>query len=444
MVIRHHPSGIYFLVALLVVMLLMVRLAPITPIITYAAVFISSSMLYLFLCRESLKRAGSTKHLVFSVLLLILIRISFVGMQPLGSDDAYRYVWDGRVEAAGINPYRFAPDDTALVSLRTQNLPSRVNHPDLKTLYFPLSEWVFYLGYEIGGEHVWGVQLIILLSEIITIIGLLALMRELGVSQWRALLYAANPLIILQFALDAHIDALGFPFLVFGLLFYVRKNLSLSLFLIGCSLLVKPTALVLLPVLMLDQHGLVNRAKVLAFPLAVMLIPFIPYSFGVNPFEALATFSKNWYFNGALFSLLLPAFPDNQTNRLWCLGILLAVLLILYASKRTFSEKIVISVLLLLLCSPVAHPWYMGWMIVLLPLAPITSGIVLAATASLPSITFVTYQLLGIWKDYPLVLILEYVPVVVLLWFDLRRSVDAGADKGKSDSAVSLALREKD
>jgi hypothetical protein len=64
--------------------------------------------------------------------------------------------------------------------------------------------------------------------------------------------------------------------------------------------------------------------------------------------------------------------------------------------------------------------WYVGWLVVLLPLAPLSSGLALAATASLPSITFVAYQLQGVWKDYPLVLVLEYAPVIVLLWLDLR------------------------
>ncbi len=68
----------------------------------------------------------------------------------------------------------------------------------------------------------------------------------------------------------------------------------------------------------------------------------------------------------------------------------------------------------------------MGWMIVLLPLVPLASGIALAGTASLTSITFVTYQLQGSWKDHPLVLLVEYVPVVVLLLFDLRRKFNPG------------------
>jgi hypothetical protein len=61
-------------------------------------------------------------------------------------------------------------------------------------------------------------------------------------------------------------------------------------------------------------------------------------------------------------------------------------------------------------------------MIVLLPLAPIVSGIALAGTASLTAFTFISYQLHGAWKEYPLVLALEYLPVVALLLVDLRGS----------------------
>jgi alpha-1,6-mannosyltransferase len=417
-------------------MLLALRFIHVTPIIAYASLFISSSILYLFICRDVLRTEAPVRGLIPLILLLLCLRLGFLAMEPLGSDDVYRYMWDGRVQSAGINPYRFAPDDSVLSYLHTKKLPALVNHADLKTLYFPLSEWIFYLGYNLSGESVWGFQLFILIAETLTLIGLMLLMRELSYSPWRALLYAANPLIILQFSLDAHVDALGFPFLIFGLLFYFRKRLVLSLLLIGMSLLVKPTALIILPILFLDQRGLTNRAKVATIPLVVMFIPFIPYSFGVNPFEALATFSKNWFFNGALFSLLLPVIPDNQTNRLWCLGILAMALLALYLSKRSLNVKLVLSVLVLLLCSPVAHPWYMGWMILLLPLAPLSSGVALAATASLPSITFVTYQLQGIWKDYPLVLLVEYVPVVaLLLFYDLRRQSNNGEKHPETSDA---------
>jgi alpha-1,6-mannosyltransferase len=429
-------------------MLVLLRLLPFTPIIKYAAVFISSSVVYWVVCRQSLQLTSSSeassRGLVLLLALFLLVRINFLGMNPLGSDDVYRYVWDGRVQTAGINPYRYAPNDEALINLHTARLPSLVNHPDMKTIYFPLNEWIFYLGYHLSGENVWGIQLLVLLAETLTIIGLFLLMREVSYSTWRVLIYAANPLVILQFSLDAHVDAFGLPFLIFGLLLYYRKRTTFALLLLGFSLLVKPVALVILPILFLHERGIIKKAKAVALPLAVLLIPFIPYTLSANPFEALVTFSKHWLFNGALFSVLFPLFSDNQATRLWCFAILAVALFVLYVSKKPVNEKIVLAVLLLLLCSPVVHPWYVAWMIALLPLAPISSGLALAGTASLPSVTYVTYQLQGVWKDYPLVLILEYVPVVALLVFDLLRKVRPSADPPTPEGTATDAKATND
>ena len=433
-------------------MFLSLRVLPLTPIIKYAAVFISSSIVYWIVCRQSLHLATSNqasgRGLVLLLVIFLLVRLSFLGMDPLGSDDVYRYVWDGRVQTAGINPYRHAPNDEALSDLHTARLPLLVNHPEMKTIYFPLNEWIFYIGYHLSGENAWGIQLLILLAETLTIIGLFLLMREPGIelnrgrlssSPWHVLIYAANPLVTLQFSLDAHVDAFGLPFLIFGLLFYYRKKTTIALLLLGFSLLVKPVAFVILPILFLHERGIMNKVKVVALPLAVLLIPFIPYAFDANPFEALVTFSKHWFFNGALFSVLFPLFSDNQTTRLWCFGFLAMALFVLYLSKKPLHQKIVLAVLLLLLCSPVVHPWYVAWMIVLLPLAPISSGLAFAGTASLPSITYVTYQLQGVWTDYPLVLALEYVPVVALLLFDLRRKGTPSAEPPVVEGKAAVA-----
>ena len=404
-----------------------VRWIPGTPIIVYTAVFIAASLVYWLVCRQALNTSAETGGLIPVLLILFFLRMSFVGVSPRGSDDVYRYMWDGRVQSAGINPYKYKPDDQTLSGLHTAMLPSHVNHPEMQTVYFPLAEWLFFVSYNLCGEQIWGYHLLILLAEIVTMIGLLLLMRGSAMSPWRVLLYAANPLVILQYSLDAHVDALGFPFLIFGLLLYQRRNITPALLLMGMSLLIKPVALVLLPILFLDQKGWMNKARVAIIPIAILAASFTPYMLDANPFEGLATFSKHWFFNGALFSILFPLISDNQTTRLWCLVVLGLLLLVLCFSRKPLHHKMAFAVLLLILCSPVAHPWYMGWLVVLLPVAAIASGITLAGTASLVSITFVSYQLEGVWKDFPLVLILEYVPVVALLLVDL-----AGRNRGWS------------
>ena len=101
-------------------------------------------------------------------------------------------------------------------------------------------------------------------------------------------------------------------------------------------------------------------------------------------------------------------------------GIMLAlVLLILYFSKKEIDLKIYFSVLLLMIFSPVVHPWYIAWLAVLIPLTQKWSGIFYVSLSSLTTITVLNYQLYGVWTDYWWVLLIEYLPVIILMIIEL-------------------------
>jgi hypothetical protein len=234
------------------------------------------------------------------------------------------------------------------------------------------------------------------------------------------LLYAFCPLPILQFALDGHLDALGFPFLLFGLLLYVQRRTIPALLLLGLSLSVKPVALVLLPILFFLERSWKQRLLTIGIPAATVLVQFLPYMVSSNPFEALTTFARNWTFNGIVFEGVYALLADNQQTRLVCVVLLSLALLMVYFSRKDILRKTYFSVFLLLIFSPVVHPWYVAWLAVLLPLTRRWSGIVYAATASLTSVTILHYKLYGVWEQSPLVLVVEYLPVIILLVQELR------------------------
>jgi ATP/ADP translocase len=77
------------------------------------------------------------------------------------------------------------------------------------------------------------------------------------------------------------------------------------------------------------------------------------------------------------------------------------------------------AILMLLLFSPVVHPWYVSWLAVLLPLVSRWSGILFVATVSLSTLTVLNYQLTGDWSQHPWVLVLEYAPVLVAGLYEL-------------------------
>ncbi len=397
------------------------------PVVGYAVLFIGTSALFLLIAPAVLRASLPGHELAMLLALLFLVRATFLFTTPIGSDDFHRYVWDGRLQAAGLSPYLHAPNAPELQPLHTETLPRLVNNPSLKTPYFPLAEWVFRLAYRLSGEAIWGIRLLVLLAEALAVGGTVLLLRHLGKPGTHALLYAAAPLAIFQFAIDAHVDAVGFPFLVLGLLAWLRGWKTGGLVLLGLSMSIKPVAAVILPFLFLAGRGWRERLAVLLVPALTVGVQFVPYLDDPGLFDGLFRFAQSWRFNGSVFNVLRYFLRDTPLTRALC-GLLLALALALLAWRSgrgatraaatgapTLASSSVYAVLLLILCAPVVHPWYVGWLAVLLPMAPCASGLALVGTVSLTSLTFVTYQLEGLWVDYTLVRLVEYVPVFVLL-----------------------------
>jgi hypothetical protein len=390
---------------------------PATPVVGYAALFIGASAVFLVTAPALLRASLPGRHLTGLLALLFVLRATFLFTTPVGSDDVYRYLWDGKVQAAGLNPYLHPPAAPALRPLHSDTLPRLVNHPTVKTPYFPLAEWVFRLAHSLSGEAVWGIKLLVLLAEAVTVAGLLFLLRHLEQPAGRVLLYAAAPLAIVQFAIDAHVDAIGLPFFVFGLLLHLRGRTAAGLVLLALSMSVKPVAAVVLPFLFLRARDRRERLAVLLVPGLVIGVQFVPYLGDTGALDGLLRFARSWRFNGSIFNIVRAVARDTPASRLFCGFLLATALAVLAARSRDLATNSLYAVLLLILLSPVVHPWYVAWLAVLVPIAPRWSALALVGTVSLSSATVVTYQLDGVWVDYGLVRTVEYVPVfALLLW----------------------------
>jgi len=407
--------------AVLCFLFLLIHMLNIQTIIAYSIVYISSSVFFVFISFLILKNEIPFSYVAGLLAVGVLLRVSFVSTNPIGSDDYYRYMWDGKVQSNGINPYLYPPNDQSLQKLHSEIIPKFVNNPDMKTIYFPLSQWLFYAGYTFSGEAVWGYKLLLLISELITLLALFLLIRKRNLPDKYILLYALCPLPIIQFSLDAHLDGFGLPLLILALLFYLDNKKILSLIFLGLSFSIKPVGLLFLPILFFFEKKLPERIKILFIPAVAFSVQFLPYIFSSNPFEAFFIYAKNWTFNGIVFNIIDSFVQNNQTARIYC-GILLMISLLPFIfNKMDLLNKFYFSVLLLLIFSPVVHPWYITWLAVLLPVFPRWSGILYAVLSSLTVFTVLNYQLNGLWKEYPVVLILEYIPVILLLIYELRK-----------------------
>jgi hypothetical protein len=155
----------------------------------------------------------------------IAMRAALFPQMPWLSNDAYRYVWDGRVQTSGVNPYRYIPADEALAPLRDDAIYPGINRREYaKTIYPPAAQALFLLAALFGSSSVYAVKALFLALDLLTLGGLMVLLRRANLDVNRIILYAWNPLVVWEVAHSAHVDAAVALFLTLALLARCARN----------------------------------------------------------------------------------------------------------------------------------------------------------------------------------------------------------------------------
>jgi len=163
------------------------------------------------------ERAPSVKVFWMIVGVAVLLRGILLFIEPLLSTDIYRYVWDGKVQAHGINPYRYFPADDALASLRDAVVYPNINRPgSAVTIYPPVAQMFFFLVTRLG-ENVTTMKLALLACEAVTATLIVLLLQRLGRPATRLVAYAWHPLPMWEIANNGHIDALMVALMMLGI-----------------------------------------------------------------------------------------------------------------------------------------------------------------------------------------------------------------------------------
>ncbi len=185
--------------------------------------------------------------LIFGV--AVLLRAILLVMEPLLSTDIYRYIWDGRVQAAGFSPYRFVPAHETLSALRDMAIYPNINRADYAvSIYPPVAQAFFFVVTRIG-ETVIMMKLAFLTCEAMTVAAIAALLRRTGRSATRLVAYLWHPLPLWEIANNGHIDALMVALVMAGLLLAFAGRSLTGAATIALGALAKPTALLALPAL---------------------------------------------------------------------------------------------------------------------------------------------------------------------------------------------------
>ncbi len=308
----------------------------------------------------------------------VLLRVPVLLAPPYLSTDIYRYVWDGRVEAAGINPYRYIPVDPHLERLRDPQIFPRINRNNYApTIYPPAAEAIFLLVTRVSQSLI-VMKAAMVIFEAITIVLLLRLLDAASLPSGRILVYAWHPLPIWEFAGSGHIDAAMITVVVLALWARRRGKGWLAGLALAGATLVKLYPALLLPALYRRWEW---RMPV-AFAGAVVLgyLPFIGVGWRVFGFLPGYAREEGFAANGAGFypwSLLqtLPPFAALPAllyiaGAATLLGALaLAVLFTRSADDGQFAGAALLVGAFMFLLSP-HYPWYFTWLIVFACFAP--------------------------------------------------------------------------
>jgi alpha-1,6-mannosyltransferase len=392
-------------------------------VLLFIAVNVATFLLLSFIIWR-MKRAELPPGNRIAVIILgmgLLFRLTLVPHGVVGSDDIYRYLWDGKVACSGINPYLYLPTDPHLSHLATADLPSKVNHTEMRSVYPAVAQALFFASYGIFGESTAGLKFLLVVVDFLTMLLLWKLLCERGGSVFPLILYAWSPLPILYFGLDGHIDALGILFLVFSLVFFLKRRTVLGAVALGLAALSRLVPLLFVPLLLRTATG-VRRLFILIAPFVVVGVGYLLYfepTWGIV--ESLRTFGSRWEFNGGIFSVAYFLTGSNETAHVisgieivLCIGLLTLL-------DRPLLEKVFWGFTGFILLSPVVHPWYLTWLGALLVLRWSTSVYVFLGLSFVANIVVYRYRLFGVWNDQPLLLLLEYVPVFILLVQEVLR-----------------------
>jgi alpha-1,6-mannosyltransferase len=270
-----------------------------------------------------------------------------------GNSDLARYVWDGRVQQLGYNPYAVLPADPGMAATHTDQtrmMPSR----NWRTPYLPSAQLFFRL---VVGLHdsSRAMKLALVVCDLLTIVVVWRWLATTGRSEWLALAYAWNPLVVLEIGHSGHIDALGTLWIATSAYWLSRQRTALSSIAFVFAVTTK-----LLPIVLLPLYWKRVRVRDGVMAAVVFGLLYLPFADGSTvPLGAVPNVLAYIRFNGPVFKLI----ATTSTPQVAALtAVVLGLLVAAWARRRLeVSDPAAWAwpMAVALACAPVVYPWYL-------------------------------------------------------------------------------------
>jgi len=359
---------------------------------------------YLLAVRELFATRGFPRRLTVIALFLVAVwHVEFLRLPAGVDDDIHRYVWDGRLQRLGYNPYIVIPSDPAVAALHTPETRN-LNNPDLASPY-PAGAQLFFRAVTAIHESTFALKVAFVICEIAIVFVLLDMLRFTRPGAHLVLAFAWNPLLAIEVAGSGHIDIVGALFLAVSAAALARRWRTPAAVALGLAVAVKFLPIVLLPLYW--KRIRIRDAALAAAVVALLYVPFLNH--GRVPFGSLGTYVQSFRFNGPVFAALDQIVSPKLLALLAVLVGLATAILLRRAAPEWSPDEFAWPMAASLLCAPVVFPWYLLW---LLPFLSSASTLLLTVWTVSIIPTYVMWHLRTLgrpWGALPVwVMLLEY------------------------------------
>lgn len=408
------------------------------PVATFVCLAAAAAALVL---AARLLASGEAPRAAGILLVAGILRLLLLPVPPTLSDDALRYLWDGKVAGAGANPYLLAPNAPELAPLRDANW-QRLPHRHVPTVYPPLAVAVFSIAARLPASLL-ALKALFTAVDLLTCALLLWLARRRGLPRERVVWYAWNPLVALEVAGMGHVDALGVAAVAATvcLLTVTPRRVAVAATTAAAAVLAKLVPLLALPTFARQSGRPALFLLVAAVLVTVACAPVVFATGGVPP--GLVTYGVSWEFNGPLWEPLWRLldrlelstaverlldwskqrsgehefwnrfYPYNYPQLLAKLLLAPGLLAVVALAWRRADPVVSAGILFggLPLFSATVYPWYLLWALPWAALCRQPAWLALAALAPLsylPQVTDVPLMpwiFLGVWLPFAALLI---------------------------------------
>jgi alpha-1,6-mannosyltransferase len=417
-------------------------------VIGFGLVDMYQALLYLVAVWVVLNRPVNRWTFAIILVCAAACRLVCLFSPPFLSTDIFRYVWDGQVQAAGINPYRYIPADAHLAFLRDLDIYPHINRRTYAhTIYPPGAQMLFLLITRMGASVRWMKAGMVGL-EALTIWILVKLLSALGVRREQVLIYAWHPMLFWEVASSGHVDGAALPLIALALLFYVRHKPVATGVALAAATLIKLYPIALFPALYRRSEwrdwkmpavvaGIVAAGYACYASVGVHVLGFLPE---YAKEEGLESGSRYFLLTLARHSLHWESLP---TGAFYAFAALLLLGLALWAwltseagAWSAIRCSFVLATALMLLFSS-HYPWYYLWllpfvcMIPYVPMLYFTTACFYLYTTSLANPGPAMYYMFE-W--------LYATTALLALWCMGTRRLEARLSRGRSTPPKAFAV----